>query len=1014
MKKRLLLMLVMMFCLLALGIRIAPAEEITVSAPAPEFETVDGGMSSEEAFEGYILQAFGQPPARRVLLKATRPLTGASGILYERLAALVKDVAAGKQSSTTIQIPMSELGLTKYSYTAEDLGIDSIFGGGEKPTKEAVEKFYYAVYADIGLDLATVGRKLRLDLPYDMYWASSSYMTFGGFSYSWNSSRTSISVPKDESFEYSFEVSLAYRVSEDNPNEFNTSLASDVQQAAANAKAIVARYANASSDYGKLRGFKNAICDLVDYNHDAADDDSTPYGDPWQLVWVFDGNPSTKVVCEGYSKAFKYLCDMSSFADGTSASIVTGWMSGGTGAGAHMWNIVAMNGVNYLVDVTNCDGEPNADKVSVGYPDYLFMVGYSDTSDTADGTWYIYRAGQNSISYLYDADISNLYAAEDLAVTTAGHAVDPYILASAETIELGESITLTVSVPGKDETHFEIPYEQNGITGEIEGPTPSYRQNEMILDFTPESAGEYVFYAGYTDETAGIHRTDASVRVTVTAPVPDPLTVTGEMMIGTDVEIQIAKQDGWNNLRLEIEYLPGGGTAEIVNGINLVSDSVSFIGTNFQKAGAYRAVLYRAGETPELASVDFRMAPQDPPLPPTQGTLSAEEITVGDELTFSCSGAEALACQLRITNPVTGAKLREDNPPLSPSVNGDTLAIDYQNTAGILEGYIWAKLAGLWRQPQAIRVVISQPPTPLTDENVNVYFGAESAEIEKDIGSIVLAGTEGLSGEPEWSVTRTAGTAPVTVTGSGKLAVLSAAAFPEAEEEAAYTVTCVWDSQKWEKKYTVHFLDLSGKQTPRIRLAADGLFWVAKTGDPLDLQNCFTVVSDWTPAEGDSVRIEAELSADNEAFFTLNSNTRALTPNTPGRYELDLKLALNNVSWIESHTLYVSRQNGTVPAESYQSVGSDMLELPADLTRIESEAFRGSPAEIVIIPKGCTEIGSLAFADMPNLKEITIPSSVNIIGEKVFDDSGSFAVYANSEAAVEAALGYPGLLVLTE
>ena len=56
-------------------------------------------------------------------------------------------------------------------------------------------------------------------------------------------------------------------------------------------------------------------------------------------------------VCEGYSKAFQYLCDLSSFKDKVECHSVSGVTSG-----PHMWNVVAMeDGYNYLVDVTNCD-----------------------------------------------------------------------------------------------------------------------------------------------------------------------------------------------------------------------------------------------------------------------------------------------------------------------------------------------------------------------------------------------------------------------------------------------------------------------------------------------------------------------------------------------------------------------------------------------------------------------------------------------------------------------------------
>ena len=41
------------------------------------------------------------------------------------------------------------------------------------------------------------------------------------------------------------------------------------------------------------------------------------------------------MVCEGYSKAFKYLCDLSQFDGDVVCRIATGAM----GAGPHMWNV---------------------------------------------------------------------------------------------------------------------------------------------------------------------------------------------------------------------------------------------------------------------------------------------------------------------------------------------------------------------------------------------------------------------------------------------------------------------------------------------------------------------------------------------------------------------------------------------------------------------------------------------------------------------------------------------------
>ena len=54
------------------------------------------------------------------------------------------------------------------------------------------------------------------------------------------------------------------------------------------------------------------------------------------------------------------------------------------------------------------------------------------------------------------------------------------------------------------------------------------------------------------------------------------------------------------------------------------------------------------------------------------------------------------------------------------------------------------------------------------------------------------------------------------------------------------------------------------------------------------------------------------------------------------------------------------------------------LELPRNLTRIDSEAFMGVSAQKIVIPDRCTYIGSRAFANCPNLVEISVPHGISI------------------------------------
>ena len=90
--------------------------------------------------------------------------------------------------------------------------------------------------------------------------------------------------------------------------------------------------------------YKDEICESTDYNFGTLDP-TTLYGNPWQLIWVFEGDPSTKVVCEGYSKAFKFLCDLTQFNGNVNCILATGAL----GSVGHMWNVVSIeDGHNYL------------------------------------------------------------------------------------------------------------------------------------------------------------------------------------------------------------------------------------------------------------------------------------------------------------------------------------------------------------------------------------------------------------------------------------------------------------------------------------------------------------------------------------------------------------------------------------------------------------------------------------------------------------------------------------------
>ena len=101
----------------------------------------------------------------------------------------------------------------------------------------------------------------------------------------------------------------------------------------------------------KLKFFHDKICELTTYNTEASKISSDSVPKDWLYAWspygTFTGH---SVVCEGYARAFKMLCD--------EAGIPCALISGKGNGGAHMWNAVQMDDGNwYGVDVTWDDQE---------------------------------------------------------------------------------------------------------------------------------------------------------------------------------------------------------------------------------------------------------------------------------------------------------------------------------------------------------------------------------------------------------------------------------------------------------------------------------------------------------------------------------------------------------------------------------------------------------------------------------------------------------------------------------
>lgn len=359
----------------------------------------EGKAGADDLFSGYVSQRlYGLDGAVPLSLRdpARERLSDKSKLLYDLLKdRIVKTAESGGSSLYTIT--SQDLGV-KTSWTEAEL---RAVGLAPPTSKEGLRELVSAVRAreEDGLDEQTVLNALLADCPYELYWFNKTRKDDkGGFASGMSLYDTSYSSSSGLSFKlqhyYRFSVAEGYQAS--NSTEEAPVVRGDVasvKTAVKNAAAIVAKCHNLPDDQ-KLLAYKAEICDNVDYNYEAAAG-GTAYGDPWQLIWVFDNDDSTKVVCEGYSKAFQYLCDLSEFND-VDCYTVSGLMQGGTGGGLdgtpgpHMWNIVRIGGKSYLVDVTNSDTKDGG----------LFLVGAIPYTQT-DPAGYDVALGNRHLYYWY-------------------------------------------------------------------------------------------------------------------------------------------------------------------------------------------------------------------------------------------------------------------------------------------------------------------------------------------------------------------------------------------------------------------------------------------------------------------------------------------------------------------------------------------------------------------------------------------------------------------------------------
>ena len=466
-------------------------DDVILEASATETYVPDasGLPDSDELFAGYAMQVFyGDSGVAHLSNFGEAELDGYNLILYRALKEGVADLAA-EGGEAQVVVDLGEDAITWESRAESD----------EELRAEASQE----LQSHINLNM--IMSCLLADCPYELYWYDKTEGVRMSYSYGAPGGIGSISA-----FTFTLAVSADYQ------GTSTETIAGDmatVGKAAEMARNIAAQYSG-YSDYAKMIAFRDEICELVSYNSAAAGESySGGYGDPWQLIYVFDDDDSTNVVCEGYAKAFQYLCDLS----GLTCYTVTGAMAGGTGEGAHMWNIVTLGDENYLVDVTNSDDG------TVGQNGGLFLAGYDS------GSWnesYTFRAGGSDIAYAYDPGQRTLYGKEILTLSdadynAAGTEQEMEVRVSGPeggTVQYGTAPQLEVTVEGLPNTS-PIAYQWYRVN-EYGVPQMISGANAAAYAPTGLALGDYTYYCLVTCD--GYEVTSRRVTVTVEQKVLTP------------------------------------------------------------------------------------------------------------------------------------------------------------------------------------------------------------------------------------------------------------------------------------------------------------------------------------------------------------------------------------------------------------------------------------------------------------------------------------------------------------
>ena len=390
------------------------------------------GMDSDALLQGYLEQVM---PGENAYKSNKWAQTGRKSLvdnsltgtikMYELLGSKIKAVANGKEEATIFKFTDRQMNLSDSWWTAKDLGISRL--DGERVKQALLEKE--------GIDPESLRMALWMDYPYELYWYDYNEPSVLEYSLKFRETDDKEGQVRLSHVTYSMPVAPdfardTYRVNKQTKR---------IKSAVRNIKKLLRKY-DKLNNYEKLRAYADEICGLAEYDREAEGNRSKSDNRLDSLIPVFDGDRTTNSDSSGYAKAFKYLCDVSTFKGAVACEMMQGHAMGSE----HVWNAVSMSdGRCYLVDLAAGDVGKKCDdrmfmKACVGRPGYPYLC--------------------QSRRYTLDEQYkNNVFGAESpwLKLSNGDYGKDYEVIISAENGRL--IATPSVADPGKKVTLKAIP-----------------------------------------------------------------------------------------------------------------------------------------------------------------------------------------------------------------------------------------------------------------------------------------------------------------------------------------------------------------------------------------------------------------------------------------------------------------------------------------------------------------------------------------------------------------------------